>query len=76
MMRDVEIEDVAHDRNVEAAGGDIGGHQQRDFTLAELIERRGAGRLVHIAMQGADAEAVLLQRLVDNGNFTLAMCRR
>ena len=73
MMGDVEIEHVAHDRNVEAAGGDIGGHQQRDFTLAELVERRGAGRLVHVAMQGADAEAVLLQRFVNDGDFTLAI---
>ncbi len=73
MMRHVEIEDVADGGNVEAAGGDIGGHQQRDLALAELIERGGARRLVHVAMQGADAEAVLLQRLVDDGDFALAV---
>src|SRR5438034_1993734 len=73
MMRYVEIEDVADGGNVEAAGGNIGGDQQRDLTLAELIERRGARRLVHVAMQRADAEAVLLQRFVDDGDFALAI---
>ena len=65
MVRHVEIEDVADGGNVEAAGGDVGGDQQRNLALAELIERGGAGRLIHVAVQGADAEAVLLQRLVD-----------
>ena len=61
MMRDVEIEDVADGGNIEAAGGDVGGHQQRNLAFAELIQRLGAGRLIHVAMQGADAEAVLLK---------------
>src|SRR5262249_52477480 len=39
MVRNVEIEDVADGGNVEAARGDVGGHQQRDFVPAELIER-------------------------------------
>src|SRR5215468_8238922 len=34
MMRYVEIEDVADGGNVEAAGGDVRGDQQRDVTLA------------------------------------------
>ncbi len=61
MMRHIEIENVADRGNIKAAGGDIGSNQQRDFTFAELIERRGSGRLIHVAMQRADAEAVLLQ---------------
>ncbi len=61
MMRHVEIEDMADCGNIEAAGGDVGGHQERDFAVAELVEREGARRLFHVAMQGADAEAVLLQ---------------
>src|SRR3979490_2120625 len=61
MMRNVEIEDVAHGRNIEAAGGDVGSDEEGNFTLAELGEGGGARRLVHVAMQGADAEAVLLQ---------------
>ena len=73
MMRDVEIEDVADRGNVETAGGDVGCDQQRNFALAELIERRGARRLIHVAVQGADAEAVLLQRLVQQRDFALAV---
>src|SRR6516164_401368 len=38
VVRDVEVEDVADRGNVEAARGDVGGDQQRDFVLAELIE--------------------------------------
>ena len=64
MMRDVEIEDVAGGGDIETTGRDVGCDQQRDFTLAELIERRGTRRLVHIAVQGADGKAVLLQRFV------------
>ena len=47
MMRDVEIEDVTDRRNVEAARGDVGSHQQCHFVLAKLVERgsaRGRGR--------------------------------
>jgi hypothetical protein len=61
MVGNVKIEDVADRRNIEAAGGDIGGDEERNVALAELIERRRAGGLIHIDMQGADAEAVLLQ---------------
>src|SRR5664279_3331508 len=73
MMRHVEIEDVADGGDIESAGGDVGGHQKRNFPLAELIERCGARRLVHVAVQGADAEAVLLQRLVQQRHFALAV---
>jgi hypothetical protein len=60
-MRDVEIEDVADGWNVKATGSDVGGYQKRDFTFAELIERCRARGLIHIAVQGADAEAMFLQ---------------
>ena len=73
MMRHVEIEDVADGGNIEAAGGDVGSDQQRNLALAELIQRRGAGRLIHVAMQGADAEAVLLQRFVNNATSRLRL---
>src|SRR6185312_12176356 len=56
MMRDVKVKDVAGGGNIETAGGDVGSDQQRNFTLAELVEGRGARRLVHVAVQGADAE--------------------
>src|ERR1700681_2647149 len=69
MMRNVEIEDVAHGRNIEAAGGDVGGDQQRNFTLAELVEGGGTSRLIHVAVQGANTEAMLLQRFVKQRHF-------
>src|SRR5579863_10636961 len=72
-MGNVKIEDVADRRNIEATGGDVGGDQKWNLAFSELIERRRAGRLIHVAMQGADAEAVLLQRLVYNGDFAFAV---
>src|SRR5260221_172912 len=42
MMRYVEIKDVAGCGNIEAAGGDVGSDQQRNFALAELIQCGGA----------------------------------
>ena len=51
MVRHVEIEDVADVGNVEAARGDVGGDQQRDLALAELIERGRARGLVQVAVQ-------------------------
>ena len=39
MMRDVEIENMADVRNVEPAGRDVGGDQELDLALAELVER-------------------------------------
>ena len=76
MMRNIEIEDVADGGNIETARGDVGGHQQRDFTLAELIKGCGARRLVHVAVQSADAEAVLLQRFVQLAPLRACGCRR
>src|SRR2546428_3667981 len=58
VMRDVEVEDVADGGNVEAACGHVGGNQQRDFVLAELIERGRARRLVHVALEGPGRKAV------------------
>ena len=73
MMRHVEIEDVADFGNVEAAGGDIGGDQERCLALAELLERGRARRLVHVAVQRDGAEAVTHQRFVQQRDFALAV---
>ena len=72
-MRHVEIENVADLGNVEAARGDVGGHQQRQLALAELIERGHARGLVHVAMQRADAKAVALQRAGQQRHVALAV---
>jgi hypothetical protein len=61
MMRDVEVEDVAHRWNVEPARRDIGSHQQSHFVPAELIERGGARRLIHVAVQRNGGKTVTHQ---------------
>src|SRR3954453_18998526 len=42
MMRHIEVEDVADDGDIEAAGGDVGGDQHRNLPLSKLVEGRGA----------------------------------
>ena len=64
MVRNVEIEDVADGRNVEAAGGDVGGDQKLGFAATEGFQRRGARRLVEIAVQRHGVELMPLQRLM------------
>src|SRR5215813_5781582 len=73
VMRHVEIEHMAHRRDVEAAGRDVGSDQQRDLALAELIERGHARRLVHVAMQRHSRETVADQRAVQLRNLALAV---
>src|SRR6202030_3806057 len=75
VMGNIEIEDVADGGNIEATRGDVGGDQERNFAFAELIKRARARGLIHVAVQGADAEAVLLQRLVQNGDLALAVAK-
>src|SRR5215472_688331 len=73
MVRDVEVEDVADGGNVEAARGDVGGNQQRDFVLAELIERGHARRLVHVAVQRDRGKAVAHERTMQRRDLALAV---
>ncbi|ODN71785.1 hypothetical protein A6302_00928 [Methylobrevis pamukkalensis] len=73
MGRNVEVVDVAHLGDVEAAGGDVAGDQQRERALAEGIERRHAGALFHVAMQGADVETVLFEAPVQRRDIALAV---
>src|SRR5580704_7565591 len=73
MDRHVEIIDVADVGNIEAARGDVGGDQQRNFVLAELLERRGARRLVHVAVQRLHRKAVAQQRAMQRGDVAFAV---
>ena len=73
VMRDVEVEDVADGGNVEAACGHVGGNQQRDFVLAELIERGRARRLVHVAVQRDRGKAVADERTMQRRDLALAV---
>src|SRR5580704_18576045 len=73
MDRHVEIIDVADVGDIEAAGGDVGGDQERDFVLAELLERCGARRLVHVAVQRLHRKAVAQQRAMQRGDVAFAV---
>ncbi len=73
VMRDVEVEDVADGGNVEAACGHVGGNQQRDFVLAELIERGRARRLVHVAVQRDRRKTVADERTMQRRDLALAV---
>src|SRR5580692_9349100 len=61
MMRDVEIEDVADGRNIEAAGGNVGGDQKRNVAFTKLVERPHTRVLINVTMQSADVEPMLFQ---------------
>ena len=73
MMRHVEIEHVAHGRDVEPARRDVGGDQQLDLAAAELLERGGARRLVHVAVQRDRRKSVADQRAVQRRDLALAV---
>jgi hypothetical protein len=73
----VEVEDVADVGDVEAAGGDVARDQERVLPSRKLVERRHAcATLVHVAMQRAGREAVLLQRAVQQWRRRACGCRR
>src|SRR6478672_7676374 len=75
MMGDVEIEDVADIRNIEPAGGDVGGDQQFGFAAAERIERCGARRLIQVAVQRHGVETVTNERAVQLRDLALAIAK-
>ena len=69
--RHVEIEHVAQAADVDAAGGHVAADQQAQLIRFELGQRCEAFRLAHVTMQRADAEAVPLERLVENVHVAL-----
>src|SRR5215213_5634369 len=73
MVRHVEIEDVAHRRNVEAARGDVARDEERHLAGAERVERRHAGALIEVAVQCRDREAVRRERTVQGRDLALAV---
>src|SRR6187200_245831 len=62
MVRYVEVEYVADCRNVEAACGHVGSDEELHLFIAELLERRHAGGLVHVPVQRDGGKAVTHQR--------------
>ena len=58
IVRQVEIEHVAHVGNVQAARGDVGGDQHGDVAVVEIAHHLQALGLRHVAGQGLGHEAV------------------
>ena len=53
MRGNIEIEHMAHVRDIEAAGGDVRANDEVHVAALERIERGHAGALIHVAVQGA-----------------------
>src|SRR6266436_559951 len=51
VVRDIEIEHMTDIGNIEAPRRYVGGHKQRHFVLAKLLQCGRAGLLVHIPME-------------------------
>ena len=55
--RQVEVDDHRQGLDVQAARGDVGGHQHLHLLRLERIERAGASALAQVAMEGRGAQA-------------------
>ena len=53
------VDHVGDAGDVDAAGGDVGGHQDLDLAVTELLHHPLAGGLLHVAVQGRGREAAL-----------------
>ena len=60
----VVVDHVGHVLDVEPAGGDVGGDQQPHAMVLEGDHHAVARALAHVAVQGLDVEAFVLQRLL------------
>ena len=61
----VVVDDVGDVLDVEPAGGDVGGHQQRQLALLELDHHPVALALAHVAVQRLDPQAAVGELLVE-----------
>ena len=71
--RHVETEDVAHALDIQAARGDIAGHQKPDLAVPKAVEGLRAFRLRHVAVQCRGVEAVPGQRTEQNVDIAFAV---
>jgi hypothetical protein len=62
-VRQLEVDHVRQLVDVEAAGGDVGGHQHAHVAALEAGQRPRAGALALVAVDGGGGEAVGLQLL-------------
>ena len=65
VVRGLVVDDVGDVVDVDAAGCDVGGHEDLDRAVAEGTQGLLAGRLPHVAVDGADGETAARQLLGD-----------
>src|SRR5262245_7743139 len=70
--RHIKAEDVAQSLNIEPAGSDVAGDEKPDLPVAKTIQRLGALRLRHVAVQGCGVEPVTGQRAEEAVDMALA----
>ena len=66
-VRQLEVDDVRHQVDVDAARGDVGGNQRPDLRGAKGRQRLLALRLALVAVDGGDADAGRLEMTGDLG---------
>src|SRR5947209_9074957 len=71
--RHIEIIDVRHVRDIEAARCHIGTDEKIDVAGLERFERRPARALIHVAVQGPNGEPMFQERLVQQHDIALAI---
>src|SRR5690606_19195792 len=71
--RNIEVEDVAHVRNIEATGGDIRGDEQLQLSAPEIFQHGHTRALVHVAMERAGVELVTHERAEERRDLCLAV---
>src|SRR5258707_1056605 len=73
VVRDIEIEHMTDIGNIEAPRCYVGGHKQRHFVLAKLLQGGRAGLLVHVPMERDGGKSMANERAMQGRNFALAI---
>ena len=73
--RHVVIDHAGQHRDIDAAGRDVGGHEEIDVTFLEGIERLGALALIEIAVDIAGLVTGALQLAAQHGDVALAVAK-
>src|SRR5437660_4372247 len=71
MVGHIEAEDMRQALNVEPARRDVAGDEEADLARLEALERLGALRLRHIAVQGRGVEAVTAEGALQDVDIAL-----
>src|SRR6266446_1289251 len=73
VVRDIEIEHMTDIGNIESPRRYVGGHKQRHFVLAKLLQCGRAGLLVHIPMECDRGKSMANERAMQGRDFALAV---